>query len=86
MVNDLLFHLIMRPMTRHLFHQQKSLEDLIMTGICRRLLCYSNGWKPRERYYPYRLVEVTLIGLGDGFGGGPLEFRGLRGTDHEGCS
>jgi hypothetical protein len=86
-VNDLLFHLIMRPMTRHLFQSTESLDDLDWRqGYVAGYSASPTDGKPRERLVTHTDdSEVTLnIGLGDGFEGGLLEFRGLRGTDHEG--
>lgn len=86
-VNDLLFHLIMRPITRHLFQSTESLAELDWRqGYVAGYSASPTEGKPRERLVTHTDdSEVTLnIGLGDEFEGGLLEFRGLRGTAKEG--
>lgn len=89
-VNNLLFHLVLKPLSRELFLPTESMEDLdwrhgYMVG-------YSN--QPSKRYGTTRnfLIphtddsEVTLnIGMGDDdFEGGSLQFWNLRGSVNEG--
>jgi len=86
-VNDLLFHLIMRPITRHLFQSTESLDDLDWRqGYVAGYSASPTEGKPRERLVTHTDdSEVTLnVGLGDEFEGGELEFRGLRGDKEEG--
>ena len=91
-VNDLLFYLVLRPISAHLFASTE-------TGGAD--LDWRNGYvagysaqpaletaTPRERLVSHTDdSEVTLnvcIGDEDGFEGGLLEFRGLRGTAEQG--
>jgi hypothetical protein len=86
-VNDLLFHLIIRPITRHQFQSTESLAELDWRqGYVAGYSASPTEGKPRERLVTHTDdSEVTLnIGLGDEFEGGLLEFRGLRGTAKEG--
>ena len=88
-INNLLFHLIIRPLSQHLFIETEEFQDLDWRQG------YIAGYSvnpsapaatPRQRLVPHTDdSEVTLnIGLGDEFEGGILQFRGLRGTDEEG--
>ena len=88
-VNTLLFHLIIRPISQHLFADTEEFEDLDWRQG------YIAGYSvnpsapaatPRQRLVSHTDdSEVTLnIGLGEDFEGGALQFRGLRGTDQEG--
>ena len=88
-VNTLLFHLVIRPISSHLFQESEEFEDLDWRQG------YIAGYSvnpsapaatPRERLVSHTDdSEVTLnIGLGETFEGGSLQFRGLRGTDEEG--
>lgn len=85
-LNDLLFQLITRPISRHLFQSTETLEDLdwrhgFVTGYSAK----PTIGKPRERLVTHTDdSEVTLnVCLGAEFEGGLLEFRGLRGDDDE---
>lgn len=85
-VNDLLFHMIMRPISRHLFQTTESLGDLDWRqGYVAGYSASPTEGKPRERLVTHTDdSEVTLnVGLGDEFEGGELEFRGIRGTKSE---
>ena len=89
-VNDLLFHLIIRPLAKQLFGKTEGFEDLDW----RQGYVAGYSHKPSEQRgsQRQRLVphtddsEVTLnIGLGDeDFCGGDLAFWNLRGTPQEG--
>lgn len=87
-LNDLLFHLVLRPTSRQLYQDSESLlEDLDWRhGYIAGYSATPGAGKPRERLVTHTDdSEVTLnIGLGDVFEGGLLEFRGLRGTPEEG--
>lgn len=89
-VNDLLFQLVIRPLSRHLFATTEQFEDLdwrqgYVAG-------YSNMPSENKGAQRHRLVahtddsEVTLnVGMGDeDFQGGDLVFWNLRGTEREG--
>ena len=87
-VNNLLFHLIVRPISRQLFQTSETLADLDWRqGYIAGYAAQPNEGKPRERLVTHTDdSEVTLnVCLGDeSFEGGLLEFRGLRGSDSEG--
>jgi len=90
-VNDLLFHLIIRPLSQHLFSQTESFDDLdwrqgYVTGYS--AAPSASGAMPRQRLVSHTDdSEVTLnICLADSFQGGALQFSGLRGTPEEGVS
>ena len=86
-VNDLLFHLILRPIARQLFEQSESLAELDWRqGYVAAYAAKPMTDKPRNQLVTHTDdSEVTLnIGLGDNFEGGHVEFRGLRGTAEEG--
>lgn len=84
-VNDLLFHLVMRPISRLLFKDSEALDELdwrqgYVAG-------YSVTPSSQTGTTRHRLVahtddsEVTMnLCIGDQFDGGALQFRGLRGT------
>lgn len=83
-INDLLFHLVVRPISRQLFRDTE-LEG----GDLDYRHGYVVGYKarptttsPRERLVAHTDdSEVTLnVCIGDEFEGGALNFRGLRGT------
>lgn len=87
-INDLLFHLVVRPISRHLFR-----ETELEGGELDYRHGYVVGYKaqpttssPRERLVAHTDdSEVTLnVCIGDDFEGGTLNFRGLRGTEGEG--
>ena len=82
-LNDLLFHLIIRPISRHLFQSTESLGELDWRhGFIAGYSAHPTEGKPRERLVTHTDdAEVTLnLCLGDVFEGGHVEFRGLRGT------
>lgn len=88
-VNDLLFHLVMRPLARELFSNSEGLQtDLDWRhGYVAGYSAQPGKGKPRERLVTHTDdSEVTMnTCLGDDdFQGGLLEFRGLRGTPEEG--
>mmetsp|Transcript_10845 Transcript_10845/g.24324 ORF Transcript_10845/g.24324 Transcript_10845/m.24324 type:complete len:409 (+) Transcript_10845:46-1272(+) len=86
-LNDLLFHLIVRPIARHLFRDSESLGDLDWRhGYIAAYSAKPDRERPRNRLVTHTDdSEVTLnIGLGENFVGGVLEFRGLRGTEDGG--
>lgn len=88
-INNLLFHLVMRPLSRQLFGKTEQFADLdwrqgYMAG-------YSSQPSELKGAQRHRLVphtddsEVTLnVGMGDDFKGGELSFWNLRGTREEG--
>lgn len=79
-VNDLLFHLILRPIAHHLYKVTEcGGGDLDWRQGY--LASYSAESETRNRLVVHTDdSEVTLnVGLGDGFEGGVLEFWGLRG-------
>jgi hypothetical protein len=89
-INDLLFHLIVRPLSRRLF-----LESECAGGDLDWRQGYVAGYSvspasqtstPRQRLVAHTDdSEVTLnVCLGDKFDGGHLNFRGLRGADEAG--
>jgi len=86
-VNDLLFHLFMRPISRHLFQSTETLDDLDWRqGYVAGYSAHPAEGKPRNTLVTHTDdSEVTLnICIGEDFEGGALEFRGLRGGDHQG--
>ena len=87
-LNDLLFHLILRPISRHLFESRESLGDLDWRqGYMAAYAARPTESEPRQRLVTHTDdSEVTLnIGMGEGdYKGGELEFRDLRGTPGEG--
>lgn len=87
-LNDLLFHLIVRPISRHLFMTSETVQDLDWRqGYVAGFSAQPSNGKPRDSLVTHTDdSEVTMnICLGDeGFQGGLLEFRGLRGTDRAG--
>ena len=87
-VNDLLFHLVMRPISRQLFFESEDLQGDLdwRNGYIAGYSAQPGAGKPRERLVTHTDdSEVTLnVCLGDVFEGGLLEFRGLRGTPEEG--
>lgn len=88
-VTDLIFELVIKPISRHLFRESETQGELdfrhgYITG-------YTAGSKTKQSGLRNRLVphtddsEITLnIGLGDKFNGGNVRFWGLRGTSREG--
>jgi len=87
-VNDLLFHLVMRPLAQQLFLESEQLQDDLdwRNGYIAGYSATPTSAKPRERLVTHTDdSEITMnICLGDDFEGGALEFRGLRGTPEEG--
>lgn len=87
-LNDLLFQLVLKPVSRHLFQSSETLQDLDWRqGYVAGYSARPSEGKPRERLATHTDdSEVTLnVCLGDeSFQGGLLEFRGLRGTEEEG--
>lgn len=88
-LNDLLFHLIVRPLSWHLFQTTESMEDLDWRQGY--IVGYSHSPSGKDGAQRQRLVphtddsEVTLnIGMGDHFEGGDLNFWGLRNSKNEG--
>ena len=93
-LNDLLFHLVVRPISRHLYQEmemggdsENDTGDLDWRHAF--LAAYSadpNQHKPRQRLVPHTDdAEVTLnVCVGDVFEGGDLQFWGLRGTQTAG--
>ena len=87
-LNDLLFHLVMRPISKHLFQTSETIKELDWRqGYVAGYSAKPSEGRPRERLATHTDdSEVTLnVCLGDEhFEGGLLEFRGLRGTDEGG--
>lgn len=87
-LNDLLFHLVIRPMSRHLFKTTEMGEgDLdFRHGYIAAYSAKPTDTKPRQRLVPHTDdSEVTLnLCIGEQFEGGELQFWGLRGTADEG--
>ena len=88
-LNNLLFHLIMRPLSWHLFQTSESIEGLDWRQGY--IVGYSHSPSGKDGAQRQRLVphtddsEVTLnIGMGDDFEGGDLSFWGLRNSENEG--
>ena len=85
LINNLLFHLIIQPISRHLYKDIETIEDLdwrqgYVAG-------YSASPTAQHATPRQRLVshtddsEVTMnVCIGEDFEGGALQFRGLRGT------
>jgi len=87
-INDLLFHLVVCPISRQLF-QKTELEggDLdFRHGYVAGYAASPSTSSPRERLVAHTDdSEVTLnVCIGDEFEGGALNFRGLRGTEEAG--
>jgi hypothetical protein len=86
-INDLLFYLILRPISRHLFESSDSFGDLNWRqGYVAAYSANPTEGRPRAQLITHTDdSEVTLnIGLGENFTGGAIEFRGLRGTPEAG--
>jgi hypothetical protein len=83
-LNDLLFHLVLRPISRQLYQETETLGDLDWRqGYIAAYSASPSTTKPRHRLVPHTDdSEVTLnINIGDGvFQGGLLGMCGLRGT------
>jgi hypothetical protein len=81
-LNDLLFHLVLRPISRQLYQETETLGDLDWRqGYIAAYSASPSTTKPRRRLVPHTDdSEVTLnTNIGDVFEGGLLEMRGLRG-------
>ncbi len=88
-INSLLFHLVIRPLSKHLFRHTETMEDLDWRHGY--IVGYSDspseaGGAQRQRLIPHTDdSEVTLnVGMGDDFEGGDLAFWGLRNSKDEG--
>eukprot|EP01083_Nonionella_stella_P063463 164900_1 len=88
-INDLLFHLIIRPLSKHLFEKTECIDDLDWRHGY--IVGYSNKPSGKKGAQRHRLVphtddsEVTLnVGMGDNFEGGDLAFWGLRNSEDQG--
>jgi hypothetical protein len=89
-LNDLLFQLILKPISRHLYETQEcGGQDLdwrhgYVAGYSAQAA--ASKATPRNRLVPHTDdSEVTLnVCVGDDFEGGALSFSGLRGTANEG--
>ena len=82
-LNDLLLHLVMRPIARHLFQSTEYLGELDWRhGFIAGYSATQQVGTPRERLVAHTDdSEVTLnVGLGNLFDGGHVEFHGLRGN------
>ncbi|GKY94636.1 hypothetical protein MPSEU_000429100 [Mayamaea pseudoterrestris] len=91
-LNDLLLHLIIRPISKQLFQSTEFYSELDWRhGFIAGYSATPQGGTPRERLVPHTDdSEMTLnIGLGDVFEGGEVVFHGLRGSNHatdvDGC-
>ena len=86
-LNDLLLHLVMRPIARHLFQSTEYFGELDWRhGFIAGYSARPQVGTPRERLVAHTDdSEITLnVGLGNVFDGGHVEFRGLRrSTDQE---
>lgn len=87
-INKLLFHLVVRPISRQLFKETELQGgDLdFCHGYVAFYAASPTTSAPRERLVAHTDdSEVTLnVCIGDEFEGGALNFRGLRGTDEAG--
>ena len=88
-INDLLLHLIIRPLSRHLYKDSETIDELdwrqgYVAGYSAKPS--SSDATPRQRLVTHTDdSEVTLnLCIGDDFDGGALQFRGLRGSDEAG--
>lgn len=83
-INDLLFHLVVRPISRHLFLKTETWKDLDWRqGYIAAYAARPSTDKPRERLVTHTDdSEVTLnVCLGEpDYVGGHVEFRNLRGA------
>jgi hypothetical protein len=89
-LNDLLFQLVVRPISRQLFQETEmggENGDLDWRhGYITAYAAHPDANKPRQRLIPHTDdAEITLnVCIGDVFEGGQLTFRGLRGTEKSG--
>jgi hypothetical protein len=86
-VNDLLFHLVMKPVARQLFLLSEGLVSELdwRHGYIAAYSATPGTGKPRDRLVVHTDdSEVTMsMCLGDVFEGGLLQFHGLRGAPEE---
>ena len=93
-INSLLFQLIIRPLSRHLFHGTEIHGDLdwrqgYVSTYTHKKSSSSRAFQTKSRLLPHTDdSEVTLnLCLGDtDFVGGEVQFSGLRGTPMEGVT
>ena len=88
-INDLLLHLIVRPISRHLYKETEIHGELDWRqGFVAAYSASPTQSKPRQRLVPHTDdAEVTLnVCIGDIFEGGTLQLWGLRGTADAGTS
>lgn len=93
-LNDLLFQLVIRPISRELYREtemggdnESNRGDLDWRhGFIAAYSANPDAHRPRQRLVPHTDdAEVTLnVCIGDVFEGGKLNFWGLRGTDMAG--
>ena len=88
-INDLLFHLVLRPLSRQLFSSTEHFDDLDWRHGY--IAGYSAEPAEAKGTQRHKLVphtddsEITLnVGMGDNFEGGELSFWNLRGSTKEG--
>ena len=83
-LNDLLFHVILKPISRHLFQESETMGGELdwRQGYIAAYSASPSKSKPRERLVPHTDdSEVTMnVCIGDEFSGGHLRFKDLRGT------
>jgi hypothetical protein len=83
-LNDLLFHLIIKPISRHLFKESETSGGELdwRQGYVAAYSASPSQTRPRQRLVPHTDdSEVTLnVCVGDDFSGGNLRFRDLRGA------
>ena len=84
-INNLLFHLVIRPISRHLYKDTETIDDLdwrqgYVAGYSANPT--AQHATPRQRLVSHTDdSEVTMnVCIGEDFEGGALQFRGLRGT------
>ena len=87
-LNDILFHVILKPISSHLFQESEMMgRDLDWRqGYIAAYSASPSEAKPRQRLVPHTDdSEVTMnVCIGDDFTGGNLHFKGLRGTPRGG--
>jgi hypothetical protein len=87
-LNSLLFHLVVRPMSQHLYMESETGGGDLdwRQGYIAAYSADPTNTKPRQRLVPHTDdSEVTLnVCVGDTFDGGLLQFWGLRGTSEAG--
>lgn len=89
-LNDLMFALVLKPLTKHLFASSEAAGELDWrNGYVASYAATPSPATPRERLVMHTDdSEVTMnVCLGeDGFGGGDVEFYGLRGESPQPAS